>query len=265
MLKRGTSRSDIVIKTNILSISKRSQISVFIVLVLVIIGIIIAMFIFKPENKNITPDQQNIYNSIQSCVNSVAEDSIYFAALQGGYYDVPDPKENYSFIQIPIYWDSGKDKVPSKETIELEIMKYIKDMLPRCIDNLEIFKKNGFNLDKSKISGEVEIIDKNVNFKLKYPLTIKKENFTLEFKDFSKTVDLNFYERYDFVKQIIEEQKNDENSLHLGFITDLAYKNNFNFETININENEVLISLVFDKNSEKPFIYTFINKYNWKK
>ena len=41
---------------------------------------------------------------VESCIEETGKDAVYLTGLQGGYYDIPSPKRNFSDIKFPVYW-----------------------------------------------------------------------------------------------------------------------------------------------------------------
>jgi|TARA_Y100000310_G_scaffold319668_1_gene375220 hypothetical protein len=251
-------------------LKKKGQITIFIILGVVIIGVVsLVLVLNKPKLEGkITIDQNMvpIKSFVESCVDQIGQNAVYFTALQGGYYKTQSPKEDYSYIEIPVYWEINKASVPSIETIEIEILNYVKNNLPDCLNNFSVFKEQGFDISKGKINGNVIITQRDITFNIEYPITVTKADSVTEINKFLVRTDLNYNEKYQYAIQIMEEQTKIPDSIPLGFITNLAYDNNFIFETITLDENTVLFTLIFDQdtnNKGQPFIYSFINKYNW--
>lgn len=246
--------------------NKRGQLTIFIIMGIVIVAFSIFFFV-RPEVGFLNfPESNPIQLFIQSCIDQIGQDAVYFIGLQGGYYNVPNPKENYSYIEIPVYLNVNEQNIPLEENIQKEILKYIQDKLPICLGNFSSFREQGFDVIAREISGKIVFSQKDVVIDLDYPIFVRSESSSIELRDFSSKVDVNFNEKYEFVNQIFEEQRNDLDSIPLGFITNLAYENDFLFETVNIGEKTVLFTLIFEEDTNNfgdPFIYSFINKYDW--
>jgi len=244
-------------------LKKRGQITAFIIIGVIIAIISVIIFFIRINNYEENNIQSGeIYERIQFCIDSVAMDSVYFTGLHGGYYNIPDPKENYSYIEVPIYWNVNSGNFPTKEKIETEMMKYISDMLPKCINSTSL--KEEYNITLTEVSGSVNINENNVIFNINYPISIEKSGSINKFQNFNSKINMDFGKKYEFARMIFEQQNKNKNSLPMGFITNLAYENDFKFEIINLNSNEVLITLISNQDENRPFIYAFINKYGWK-
>jgi hypothetical protein len=240
---------------------KRGQITIFIIIAVIIIAVIFVLFFVNLKKNGTKDESDNFYSSVNFCIKTLSIEGLSYLGMQGGYDSVPDPKENYSIIEVPIYWNLGKDLSPDKKKIESELNNLLKRNIPNCIN----ISGTDFKVDSENILINSVINEKNVNIKIKYPISVKKGDITKKYEDFSQNIDSKIGLGISFSKQIINEQKKDSNKFPIGYITDLSDKNNFYFETVPINENELMINLIFDKDSENPFIFAFINKYAWMK
>ncbi|MEK6859834.1 MAG: hypothetical protein AABX54_03395 [Nanoarchaeota archaeon] len=243
---------------------KSGQITIFIIVAIILIIVIIFFFILRyQENRDLDNNQRVIYDYVYNCVGLVSEQGIFYIGIQGGYNQVPNPKSNYSLVEIPLYWKNGNTYLPKKNRIESEINDYIKDSLPYCINGFESFKNQDYIFDISDISVESSIEKNKIDVAVNFPFSVRKGKNVWKFEKFSAVLDSRLDKAINFSSMIISEQKKYPNSLPIGFIMNLANKNNFDFEIISLEDNEILIELVFDKDSGKPFAYAFINKYNW--
>jgi len=253
-------------------ILKRGQISIFILLISVLI--IMFFFIFyldisdtkktEVETSTTLPFTfESIKLFINSCLDDTAENGIYFLGLQGGYYDSDSIISGELKLKIPYYWYQGEDKMPSKEEIEIELSRYVKDKLPECINDFDEFKKQGYEINAGDINVISKINEEDVDVKLEYPIesTIGSEVFKID--EFLLNLDFNFNEKYNIVKRIMEEQKKTPNSVPLGFIAYSAFNNNFTFENIYLDNDDVFYMFIFEREAKDPFIYTFLADYNW--
>jgi len=245
---------------------KRGQISVFIILGIVIVAGV-AFFLFSQQEtateSEPTPETAPIKLFIDSCISKVAEEGLFFIALQGGYYNAPQLSRPYSFITVPYYWDNQNSFIPSKNVIEGELSKYIDDNLPDCFGDFESFKEEGFDFELEDVSSDVTIAPNLVSVNVLYPIKITKGASISSLRRFISDVEIDFNGRYEIVKEILEEQKNTPNSVPLGYISALAFEQGFTFETIDMGDGEVIYTLLFDEKGEGDFIYAFAARYDW--
>jgi hypothetical protein len=252
---------------------KRGQITVFVILGILVLGLIIAFFVLRDNStlEELENNDPNVKSSplkifIDDCLEKKANEAVYLTALQGGYYNTPLPYENVSQIFIPLYWQNNQSYFPTKDVVEEEMFNYVKDNLPICLNDFTSFKDRGYEINVGEIKGEATISNRGVLFDVKYPLYIKNADTETNLDSFSVNIQTEYNNFYNYASLIVEEQKRTPNSLPLGFITSLASKNNFTFDAVSIDENNVVIFLKSNnQNDEFPLVYSFINKYDWSK
>ncbi len=248
----------------------KSQVTVFIIIGIVVLLVVlfgsIVVKLVSEEKINGQYDTEPIKNFVESCIEKTGRNAISFTALRGGYYNTPNPKELYSSVRIPLYWEVNESKVPDRETVENEVFLYIKENLPGCLEDFADFDEYGFQLDAGEINGNVIIAEEKTSFELDYPLTISRENYVFHSDEFFAKTDIGYYKIYQLAEKIIQEQKKNPDSFPVGFVTDLAFENDFIFETMNLDDNTVLLVLIFDQHinhKRQPLVYSFISRYNW--
>jgi len=83
---------------------KRGQVTIFIIIGVVLVGLILIFLIFRlnkdssDSDKKITidPDLQPIYSYVEKCIRDVGENAIIYIGTTGGYYNIPEKATNYS-------------------------------------------------------------------------------------------------------------------------------------------------------------------------
>ena len=95
MKKRGDLCSEIDNTKKLILISKRSQVSFFIILAILIVIAIAIFFIFKMKiteegKEKISPEIAPIYSFVENCIKDTGEDSIFFIGQTGGYFVNPE-------------------------------------------------------------------------------------------------------------------------------------------------------------------------------
>ncbi|MEK6859836.1 MAG: hypothetical protein AABX54_03405 [Nanoarchaeota archaeon] len=246
----------------------KAQVTVFIIIAILVVGGIAAYFILSKGkgNTQTSLDVKSIKAYIDQCIKDSADESVYFIALQGGYYDKPVLSKYYLYNNIPYYWIS-RDKisnVPTIAVVEEEIGKYIDDNVVYCVNDFNIFKESGYEFEIGEIKSTVKLSDKDLQVDINYLVAITKEEKTTRYDKFDYSVNTKFKSAYDSADLIIQEQKKNPEYIPLTYIADLSIKKDFKFETVNLDDNTVLYTLIYNKDSDKPLIYAFINEYQWK-
>ena len=253
---------------------KRGQISIFVLFSLVAVIIIFFVFYLNSSeaektkadtSKAVSVPSDPIKLFVQLCLKDTAEKGIYAIGLEGGYYYNDSLRGGNPKINVPYYWYQEKDMMPSKDIIQKEIARYVEDRMPECINNFENFKSQGYSLKLGSINADSFIGQKDVTVTVNYPIEASLGNQKTQFDQFSSKIDFDFNEKYNFVSQIMEEQKKNLNSVPTGFISSLAYDSGFTYGNIYLADDNVIYTLVFEEKFKPSFVYNFASKYEWSK
>jgi len=243
---------------------KRGQVAVFVIVAIAVVVIIggVVIFMSKEGGFESLLDTDPIKNYIDQCLEEASKNSVYFVGLQGGYYNKQVDSRDYFGKTIPYYWYDKTDQVPDLATVENEMSNYIQDNVEYCVSNFEIFGESGFEFKAGDIDVKAKLSEGGLEVDMGYPVVVKKDGKTEEFKKFETVVNTNFKVLYDSSISIIGEQKKNPELIPLSFLAAISREKSFEFETINLGEGEIVYTLIFDKDSDNPLIYAFINKYS---
>jgi|TARA_Y100000310_G_C20568236_1_gene756645 hypothetical protein len=250
--------------------NNKGQLTIFViigVIALLVVGVILVLNMnsFSSEKNSIVA--QDLQEQIQECLKDTSQNAIWLIGIQGGYYEVLSPKEDYHGVEIPIYLDEDEITIPSQEDITGEIAKYMTANSEDCFVDFDDFEDLGYFVVPDSLVGVDVIIDSHfIKVGIEYPISISSENSTGSLEIFEVEVPFEFDKKYSIVKEIAEIQNIDKDSIHLTEMIDIAYENNFTFETVELSEKKYLFTLIFEneKNSNgSPFIWDFVNKYSW--
>ena len=270
-MKRGkfgnkkNSRFESDVKIKLLPDSKRSQITVFVIIAIIIVISLMIYFsvksgVFKTTvNLEIRP----VYSFVDNCLSKTSEDAIYHIGQYGGYFIPPNESTE---SKIPYYFDKGKNLLLSKAQIEKELSKYVDSMMFFCVKNFADFPD--FNVKQGEIKTETKILPEKVVFNLYFPLTISKGESSFSVKDFNTEVNSRLDSIYEVASGIIEEQMKDERNICINCIGDLAFEKKIFVGTNEdlFDKNTIIFSLIDDqeKINEEEYVFYFANRYELK-
>jgi len=254
--------------------SKKSQVTIFIILGIIIVFIIGFLVLLKYTNFNayfdnlniekfsVSPQIKNVNDFVIDCLELSGEEALYFIGQHGGYYN--EKIQNYN--GIPYYLNEGKILVPEKGKIEIELSKYVNDALVICINNFEDFPN--FNITKGTIKTKTIISDKEVSFNLDYPLTIKKQKAVYRLKSFDYKSPLRLGIIYNVSYSIINELAKNKSEICLSCLSDLTLKNEMHLIARSYDNNVTVYTIAdqiyyLDINRYSPDLFGFGN-YNYK-
>lgn len=239
----------------------------FIIIAVVVVAFVGGYFLLRNTDvADIGSKDANVVlvtNFVDSCLEDVTNAGVNYVALQGGYYDKPVLSNYYLFHNVPYYWSNIKGvdvEVPSLNIIEGELARYINNYLPPCLENLD----SNVIIEIGDADSSVSILDKAVRVNLDYPIKVQTGDKTTEIKKFSLEISSSLKSAHGFANQIIGEQMKNPNSVPVSYLADISTENDFTFETINLDDNTVLYSLLLNEGTENSLTYNFVSEYNWK-
>jgi hypothetical protein len=248
---------------------KKGQVTVFIIIGILIIGIVGGIIWFTKEDRgdvdyfnqaDIKPLLNNIESSILDCSEIVSKDALTVIGVQGGYYNKPAESLDIGWAFIPYYYNEGSYLMPGREKIENELEDYGNDFIFECLDSLNF---EDFELSYSKVDTDVGIKDDSVDFKFDMSVTIKREDkrirFDLEDYPVSQTSALS--DILDIADYITESHKIDPKMYCISCVLDLAEERDVYVQNAKIDENSMYIIIGENRTSEEPYLFGFMNKY----
>lgn len=253
-------RYDFLCKNSLLN-SRRSQVTVFIIIAIIVIFIIGIYFYIRYGNYgNLNPDKNvdNVYSFVSECIKETGEDALYYTGEGGGYLEIPNKSINDEFSY---YFYDNKNIMPSKEKIESDLSLYIENFLAFCLNDFSNFKD--FDINKGDILVNTKINDNNVSFDVKYPLTVNYGNNNYFFNDFSSVVPIRLGVIYDVSKKIIDKQVIDKEGICISCIYDLANEKNLSIQLMDA-LNESIVYVISDESykiNDKDYLFYFAGKY----
>lgn len=167
----------------------RGQITIFIVvgiIILFLVGFVLLIASEQQKGLRIFREKESeVQQFIGLCLESTAKEAITTIGITGGYIDVPEnirinDRSYFSFApdtepKIPLWHYRGQPRIPAKESIEMNISKYIADNINTCLGNFESFKDRFIFQPKRNITAETTIGKTDVSVKLNYPLEMKEK------------------------------------------------------------------------------------------
>jgi hypothetical protein len=167
-------------------LKKKSQISIFIIIALILIVVSVFLFsnkdyeIFLSKNEKL---KNQIVDVVNTCIEKKLKEAVFKLSFQGGFIEIPqkvksDPRYyiDIGFV-IPNWNYENQNDLPTIESMEEEINNYVRNNAYSCItsdlkgfkDFLDINVSKEFDV-KSKINKE------NVEIEANLPIKFKEKN-----------------------------------------------------------------------------------------
>jgi len=239
MSKRGISQEFYSIEKNLLK-RKKSQITVFVIIAIIIIAAIAGVVIFKEKlfPKAIPSSLVPVYDYYISCIEKTAKDGASIIGSQAGYIKVPEfepgsvyaPYSNqlgFMGLGIPYwYYISGnniaKEQIPTQKQMQEQLSDYIKNNLGKC--DFIAFENQGFNITiapPEEATVKADIQESKIKVAINQKLIIAKgeEIFTIDSHAFE--LDSRLGKFYEIARKIYDYEKN--NMFLENYTVDVLY------------------------------------------
>lgn len=213
---------------------KRGQITVFIILGIVILAVIGGFLAFRSgfidtylstsrDQVKVPSEIAPVQNYLEFCLEESVRKGINFLGLQGGYleletYDKSSADQFTNVLEVApgykvAYWyyedlnKNGKIQAPSLSLMEEQLNEFVKRDFNSCLNNLDEFKEQGFEIDiKNIINPEIIIEKEFIDAVIRVPVNIKKNSVSVKISRHVVMVDSSFGKLYDKAKNLFEDE-----------------------------------------------------------
>lgn len=206
-------------------VSRRGQVTVFIILAIIIIAAVALFFIFKDDllpnssSKNFHP----IETDFLSCFEDKVVFGIKVLESQGGYIEMPpfikgseympfSSQLDFLGVDVPYwYFISGNnlayENVPTKEKMQEELQNYLNLAVKKC--GFANYFEQGYSIETGEANSEVIIGDDYVRVNLQMDLSAKNSQESIFIKEHEVEINTNLGNLYDDAIQFYEKEKNE--------------------------------------------------------
>ena len=234
---------------------KKSQISLFIILGIVVLGLFFFIFL-TPNNINsnvVAFEKSTINNYITSCLKQASEDALFLLGKQGGNINPESYLESNDF-RISYLYKNEETNVPSKKNIEEQLSKYIDNNILTCLNNFDDFKKQGWEVNFDNPITKTSINLKDISLLLNFDVGIGKGDSIINFKEFSHIADVRLTKILEATNKIVDFHLIEEEW------TDLTTLSGYNLEITIFPYKNTLTYSIEDKKSElsgETYLFNF--------
>ena len=209
--KKATRALTSVMDINFCPKSKRSQVTIFVIIAIMIIVVGILIYMFYPKIKTDTsPELKNPQAFIQTCIEDEIKNSVEKLSLQGGsseptnYVVYENEKIDYVCFTEEFYKTCTMQQPLLKKHIESEIETGIKEKVNECFDDLKTsYEEENYEVDLGRGEIDVELLPKRISATFNYSLTLTKDS-TEKFKSFKVVLNNNLYELVSIANSILK-------------------------------------------------------------
>jgi len=205
--------------------NKRGQVTIFIIIAIVIVGVVVGFFLIRGNLgiENIPASIQPAYNSFLSCLEEKTLTGVDVLETQAGYIQLPALEQGNSYNpfssqlnflgnSIP-YWyylsanNIQKEQIPTKEEMEENLGRFIDDKIEEC--DFDSYYEEGFEITTGEPSATVTIKDNEVIVKLNMKMDIVKGEDTVLISSHEATVKSYLGTLYSSAKTLYEKEQSE--------------------------------------------------------
>jgi len=212
-------------------IKNKGQVTIFIILAVLIVGIAILLYFIIPRAEVTTVFEEKNPNAfIQTCLEDKIEDTVELISLQGGslepehYIVHQDDTVEYLCYTNEYYRGCVMQQPLLKQHIESEIKSGIEIFVGDCFNALkESYEEKNYNVGLEPGLTNVELLPKRVVASFNYVLTVSRAQ-TDRYDSFSVVLNNNLYELVGITNSILEIEAlygEAETTLYMNYYQDL--------------------------------------------
>lgn len=199
--------------------SKRGQVTIFIIVAIVIVALAVSVYFFYSKPSNVDPTTTSPKEFIQECLIEELEDVVETVSLQGGifepeffteYYDSRGERFEIEYLcYTNEYYETCVMQKPLLEKfIEEEIKNAVYDESESCFDSLEqAYVKKGYSVELEREKYRADVSPDKTTLTFNYPLTLTKGS-TDNYDKFEVVLDNNLYRLISVANGILNWETN---------------------------------------------------------
>lgn len=242
---------------------KKSQISVFVIISLIIVSGMIFIYSkhygsqkneldFNANDINsLDLSETSVKNYVQDCLDKNTKLGVFYLADKGGYI------YNYDYIlfaenkQIAYSLKNKINVAPSESFMKNELKHFLQESMVLCVKNYQI-ENQEYNLLVEEPIVNIEFYDESVDVDLDFPVIINKDKNNKEISKYRVVLPIRFNHILKIRDEISSKQKG-----YIDFEKLISYDveiNTFSYDKTN------LIYSIYDNKSnidDVPFIFNF--------
>jgi hypothetical protein len=211
-----------------LYMKKRGQISIFVIVAIVVVGIIVLIFAFP--NLNVFVSDVNPSSFLRECVKGEIDNNLGILSKQGGYLN-PENYVMYQGNRIQYLCYTSESYLPCKvqqpllvKHVEDELKRKIKPRAQECVQELKAkYESQGYSVRTTPGDVTVSIAPGSIIVDFLSPMSVTKES-SQTFERFAVAIDSEMYDLLSTATNIIQFEStlgDSETTVYLNYYPDL--------------------------------------------
>lgn len=192
--------------------SKRSQVTIFVIVALIVIVSIALIYLLASGKIGLSLARENPKAYISKCAGDSAKEAVEKLLPHGGYLNPSEPTLLYEKEKVAYlcYTEDDETLCKSREpqlsaNIEKEIKDYISPLIEKCFGSLKDSLKN-YNPEFEGTNIEVEIKPKQIIISINKKISYTKDEQTIAIEKFDASVSSKMWDFVRLTNQIINEE-----------------------------------------------------------
>jgi hypothetical protein len=236
--------------------SKKSQVTIFIILAIIIISVVILIYFLRPKQEMLIIDEKDPLNFITSCINNELKSMIITLENQGGdlvlenFASYKGYNLTYLCYNTNVYKTCINQRPLLTEHLTSQINNKIRDIAENCFLNYKKFfeKKSLMELGEMNISTTISKDQVIVDIKRELIITIEKN--TLKYESFKIILKSDLYDLAVLAMEIVNQEAKYCNFNHLGYMI-LYPEYDIDKDRVSYNENKGFSVYTINKRNSK--------------
>src|SRR3989344_2949018 len=202
---------------------KRAQISIFVIVAIIVVGLVAGYFIIRDviPQAGISAELLPVYQAYESCIKEKALSGINLIETQAGYIEAPEfeigstykpfsSQLDFMGFGVPYwYYVSGsnviKEQVPSKSEMQNQLADFLEEAVLEC--DFSSFIASGYDVNMGKAKASVSIQDSVVRVSINQDLAVGFSEKTSTKSGFNVDVESKLGKFYNQARKIYDDEK----------------------------------------------------------
>jgi len=240
-----------------LNLSKRGQITIFIILGIALAIVLILLFVNQNNLFSIFLGKTPL-NQVTECIEDSTKEALSLIISQGGsiepelYFPYKDNKLQYTCYTEESFQKCVNQKPLLKQSVEKELATYIQPKLSNCLRSLKLSleKRNNIITYKEPII-QAKLFPEDIQINVEIDLTITKDDQTINHKSLKTDIDSNLYDFIILTSSITNDEAEYGDSDTTGYM--------FKDKSIKIEKlkqgDETTVYILTDRQRDETFMF----------
>jgi hypothetical protein len=204
------------------SLSKKGQVTVFIIIGMLLLLSVAIIFLFQKEiltfeKRELVPVERGpIESFVTNCLDIVTTEALYLMGQQGGFIQLPESVANDAnlhlktspFTVVP-HWAYGEiQDTPTLKNLKERIDRHIEQNLAICVLGTQAFEDTYDLIERSPVSADTKIVSKKILFNVDWDVQVrdKRGEVVTELKKFITESPIKLQAIHELAVKIIERE-----------------------------------------------------------